>query len=95
MTIRKWEVGDGVASRTTVRDRNGSLYDPEEIKLLLRSPSGTETQVNPTRVSVGVFEATFVLNEAGVWYRRWKITGNANAVDEAPLVVSPTNFVAP
>jgi hypothetical protein len=95
MAHRKVQVGDGLVSRTAIRDRNGALYSPAVVELLVRSPSGTESAIDTTEVEVGRYEAAWVVTEPGVWYRRWRISGGAVAVDEAPVVVAGTQFAAP
>lgn len=86
------DIGDLLKLETALRNEAGALADPTHLVLKLRAPSGAETeQVWPegtiARTATGIFFATALMTEAGVWLYEWKATGAVELADPGELVV--------
>ncbi len=68
-------VGSTFVSQAVFRDADQALYDPTAVLVESRSPSGDVNPVVPDHISLGVFEATVLLDEAGVWRVQFTGTG--------------------
>lgn len=93
ITFAKFVAGDGFRSVAEVRDpQTKILFDPDDIILRLKDPSGTETAITPVRLEQGIYEAKGVFNVAGIWFRQWKVSGSTEGVDEETINVSKSAF---
>jgi uncharacterized protein YfaS (alpha-2-macroglobulin family) len=65
--------GDTVLLRVTVRDTDGELV-AATTTLTVEDPSGTITTPAVSNPSLGVYQASVLLDEAGWWSYRWEAT---------------------
>lgn len=65
-------VGQSVVLQATFTDTDGNLVDPSSVTLTIEAPDGTTTTPVPTNPSVGVYQHTLDLDEAGDFDYRWE-----------------------
>lgn len=58
------------------------LVDPTTITLRVKPPVGATITPPVTRISIGVFTATFTPDAAGTWVGQWISTGTHEAASE-------------
>ena len=86
-----YDVGDLVKLELQARDESGELRDPTKVELQVREPGGGESsQVWPAgtvqRSAVGIFFATVLITEDGVWLYEWQCTGALEFTEPGELV---------
>lgn len=85
------QVGDVWAGRVEVRDIAGDLADPGAITATVTGPDGAVASLGVARESVGVFTATWPLQQPGRHVVRWLATGaHASAHTEVVDVADPS-----
>jgi hypothetical protein len=73
--------------------KHGDLVDPTTATLTLYKPDRTLATVSGAQVSTGVYNATFVANQAGYWHYRWTTAGaGADGTKESWFEVSASNL---
>ena len=88
-------LGDSVKFKATIKDENGVLFDPDSQNIVLKDPRKTSrsTTTNPTHLSLGVFEAAFIIPTSGpdgVWQIEWMtITGGEPEKERFYFTVEP------
>ncbi len=81
----------------TFTNKDGAAADPSTILVKVKDPIGAETtytygvDVNVTKASTGVYNATLTPAIAGLWWYRWEGTGALIAQDEASFTVKLPN----
>jgi len=70
-----YDVGDKPKLTATFTDSTGTLFDPTDVSLTIKSPLGVITTLvyptNITKVSTGVFTYDISLTRAGLYNYRW------------------------
>ena len=72
-----YEYGNEIIIDVVFRDQSDALYDPSEVKVSVRNPSGTVTTyvygTDPEVIKddTGTYHMDVYGNEIGVWYYRW------------------------
>jgi hypothetical protein len=92
----KIQIGNTARSTGTFRDSgdDDAAVDPESVFVVVREPSGVETEYEydvdaaVVRDSVGVYRIDIVLDQAGYWYFRWHSGGTRPASTEKTLNVT-------
>ncbi|TPG53287.1 hypothetical protein EAH89_17370 [Roseomonas nepalensis] len=90
-------VSQGQQCRAVVRfvDADGLAMPATGVAITVRSPITAHVMpLVPVELSVGTFAADWVADEHGVWHVRGECTGPAAAVDEGPVVVTPSQVLA-
>lgn len=74
----RYEIGDLVRIDRTFVNLAGTAVDPATVRLRVRSPSGTVTEVDATNdpSAVGAFYVDVTPDRAGRWRYRWVSTGD-------------------
>lgn len=76
-----YDIGDEVAFTGTFTELDGTPQDPSTVTFKIRDPSGNvdtlvyNTDAQPTKQSVGVYQVLYTLDEAGEWIYRYVSTG--------------------
>jgi len=70
-------LGENYTVKATITDKQGILFDPDSHNIILKDPRRThrDTAINPTRLSLGIFEKTFAIPASGpegVWTIEWR-----------------------
>lgn len=73
-------VGETYTAVITFTDVNGNLYNPDLVFLEVVSPSGILTLPTVSNPSTGVFQATFTLDERGIWRFEYQGEGPSGAI---------------
>lgn len=68
-------VGETFVPQATFRDADEALYDPTSVTAETRSPSGAVNAVTVDFISLGIYQVTLPLDEAGVWRVQFTGTG--------------------
>ena len=94
--------GDVTKLRNTTKNAAGTLYDPDEITLLITRPNGAseERTLPPSgdivREGLGLFYSILDLTEDGSWLYRWLSEGEEIGDAAAGnLFVGPDAFARP
>lgn len=83
-----YAVGATVMVRTEVRNGDGDLVNPVDLKLTIRLPDGTtEGPFTPDNDGVGLYSYAYATTVAGRHVARWAST-NPTAIDEEPFDVA-------
>lgn len=90
-------VGESRTVTATFRVEDGSLVDPSNVDLTVIDPSGVTSSPATANPSTGVYTATVVFDEEGIWYWRWEgettegtVIAECSACVEASSVLVPT-----
>lgn len=81
-------VGAARKVKATFTNASGAFTDPTTVKFAVLTPSGSETiytfgvDAAVERLSVGVFELSIDVNEAGEWWVKTKSTNPQTALEE-------------
>lgn len=101
---RPCEVGDRPTATAVFYDLSDPpvATNPTTVKVLTRSPAGTETvyvygvDVQVTNPSTGVFQFLFPqITTSGSWYIRFNGTGTITASVEDAFPVTPSKYTTP
>ena len=99
---RACDVGDRPTATFTFYDLDGVLINPSTVKVVTRSPVGTETTytygvaVELSNPSTGVFEFLFPqLTAAGRWYIRCNGSGSVTSSLEDSFEVRASGYTTP
>lgn len=68
-------VGSTFVPQAVFKDADGVLYDPTTVDVETRSPSGDLDTVMEDHISLGIYQATVLLDEPGVWRVQFTGTG--------------------
>jgi hypothetical protein len=66
--------GTQITRQGKIRDADGTLTDPTTIKFFWKVDRGEETEVTPTKITTGVYNALFKPEIGGTVYTRWEAT---------------------
>lgn len=61
-------VGATHCPQAEFRDALGALYNPDSVTVTVQPPSGIDLFPAVTNPSPGTFEATWILDEPGMWF---------------------------
>lgn len=79
MTMNNYQLDSEVElSGTFTSVEDGSLLDPTEITLFVKSPNGIVNSYTTgiQRVSMGIYTYDIVVDQAGPWIYKWQGKGN-------------------
>jgi len=82
-----YDIGTDIQMTGTFRDLTGALADPSTVTAKLIDPTGSETTLSPSKVSTGVYNATFTPSLSGWHYYRFAGTGSVTAAGEGAFYV--------
>jgi len=71
-----YAIGTEITLQGTIRDLDGALADPTTVECEVINPARTITTCTVTKLSTGLYEATFVPTMAGGHSYKFKGTGN-------------------
>jgi hypothetical protein len=96
-----YQIGQVFVVTTTFKNAAGAATDPTTIRLLIKTPDGTETTYlydtdeEVARVTAGVYKFELYLTQSGNHYYRWVGTGTVIAATEGALTVQKSRFTEP
>jgi len=88
-------VGNQVKLTGTFRNASGVLFDPTDLRIQLRYPSGAIGSVNSADInheSVGVFSTVIGVDFAGDWHYRFSCTLPVKCSSAAEFIVDSDGF---
>lgn len=84
--------GQVVTLTATIRNRAGTLVDPDTVTCKVKNPAGTISTYTPTKDSVGVYSYNLTVNASGEWLYRFEGTGAATTSAETAFFVRDSAF---
>lgn len=84
--------GDTAEIRGEFRNDAGVLYTPTSVAFRYKKPDDTILPVVPTTTTVGIYLATWVVDQEGHWIYEWSSLGGASTLPgEFDVLVNPIN----
>lgn len=99
--MNEYDVGDAVRFSATFANSGGTAADPSNVFFKIKDPtgtigtytmSGTGTNTDLVKDSVGNYHIDVTLDESGIWHYRWQGTGTLDAAEEDQLKVVDSAF---
>lgn len=72
---------------STFTDEDGILADPDNVTVSVTKPDGTIDEPAAFSQSTGVWEATILLDQVGLWFYLFTGSGTVDAIDQGTIVV--------
>jgi hypothetical protein len=82
-----YDIGDEIVLQGTFEDLTGDVEDPTSVACRVKSPDGTITTLSASKVSTGVYTASFGPSIEGVHWYRFEGTGAVTAAGERSFIV--------
>lgn len=100
MDKSEFDLGDTVQLTGDFYSLTGVLTDPTTVKVVIRTPTGSETTRTyaggtVTKVSTGVYTSDYAPATAGLYRYRWVGTGTVATAEESKFTVRETAFDNP
>lgn len=91
-----YDIGDVSRLSVTFTNLAGDLADPTAVALIIQSPDGIQTVINPVSIinpSTGVYHYDLSLTQSGLYLYRYTGTGSITAVEEGQIEVRGTILI--
>lgn len=82
--MNQYTVGQSVQLKGTFKDVSGNPFDPAQVKLWVRLPDGTVSDLSSsiTKVSIGIYTNIFTPALNGLYEYHWEGDGVTDAANE-------------